>query len=582
VGSGGARRDWEQRIGRRSDASTIEVEAPPPPARVEAEPGAGQVTLRWEPVEDAIGYVVHRAAAPDGPWQPIDHGGRDVIAGPGPWYCDTTGERAVPAWYAVASIAAVEHDPGELSQPVQATPLGHAAGPVVARVTPEDAGRIEPVWHMLGSEHLSQLLYPDVGPDFEQALRLARAELGAETVRAHAILHDENGVVRDDGSFDFARVLQIYERVLGLGLRPIVELGFMPAALARDRDQTVFEYRGIISPPQDWDRWGELCGALARACVERFGIDEVARWGFEVWNEANLEVFWAGTKEEYLRLYDVAARAVKAVDERLRVGGPATAAAGWVADFLDFVREEDSPFDFFSTHTYGNLPLDVRRALEARGMSGEVWWTEWGATPTHFFQASDAVWGAPYVLHGMKSVQGRADALAYWVVSDHFEELGRPPRFLHGGFGLLTVGNIRKPRFWALRLAEELGRDLVRLDLSGDGAGSLVDGWATRGDDGTLQVLLWNATLDQSKVAGDALLDRRIRLEVDGGPYRATVARIDRDHASVADRYRGGDWPTEEEWAELREADRLVEERLDELELDLPMPGVARVRLERV
>ncbi|HKH31201.1 MAG TPA: hypothetical protein VKA45_09125, partial [Gaiellaceae bacterium] len=96
------------------------------------------------------------------------------------------------------------------------------------------------------------------------------------------------------------------------------------------------------------------------------------------------------------------------------------------------------------------------------------------------------------------------------------------------------------------------------------------------------QVLLWNATLDQSKVAGDPLLDRRIRLEVDGGPYRATVARIDRDHASVADRYRGGDWPTEEEWAELREADRLVEERLDELELDLPMPGVARVRLERV
>jgi xylan 1,4-beta-xylosidase len=582
VASGEARRDWEQRSGRRSDASTIEVEAPPPPARVEAEGGAGQVTLRWKPVDGAIGYVVHRARRPEGPWEPVDHGGRDVIAGPGPWYCDTTGKRSFPAWYAVASIAAVERDPGELSQPVQATPLGRAAGPVVARVSLEDAGRIEPVWHMLGSEHLSQLLYPNIGPDFEQALRLARAELGAETVRAHAILHDENAVVREDGSFDLARVLEIYERVLALGLRPIVELGFMPAALARNPNETVFEYRAIISPPRDWDRWGELCGALARACVERFGIDEVARWGFEVWNEANLEVFWSGTKEEYLRLYDVAARAVKAVDERLRVGGPATAAAGWVADFLDFVREEESPFDFFSTHTYGNLPLDVRRALEARGLPGEVWWTEWGATPTHFFQASDAAWGAPYVLHGMKSVQGRADALAYWVVSDHFEELGRPPRFLHGGFGLLTVGNVRKPRFWALRLAEELGRDLVRLDLSGDGAGSLVDGWATRGGDGTVQLLLWNATLDQSKVAGDPLLARHVRLDVEGGPYRATVARIDRDHASVADRYRGGDWPTEEEWAELREADRLEEEPLDGLELDLPMPGVARIRLEPV
>jgi xylan 1,4-beta-xylosidase len=268
------------------------------------------------------------------------------------------------------------------------------------------------------------------------------------------------------------------------------------------------------------------------------------------------------------------------VHERLWVGGPATAAAGWVADFLDFVVAEASPLDFFTTHTYGNLPLDVRQAMRTRELDGEVWWTEWGATPTHFFQASDAAWGAPYVLHGMKSVQGRAEALAYWVVSDHFEELGRPPRFLHGGFGLLTVGNVRKPRFWALRLAEELGRDLVRLDLSGDGAGSLVDGWATAAEDGTVQILLWNATLDQSKVAGDPLLGRRIRLEVEGGPYRATVARIDRDHASVADRYRGGDWPTDEEWARLHEDDRLEEEPLDGLELDLPMPGVVRVRLE--
>ncbi len=120
----------------------------------------------------------------------------------------------------------------------------------------------------------------------------------------------------------------------------------------------------------------------------------------------------------------------------------------------------------------------------------------------------------------------------------------------------------------------------MRLDLSGDGAGSLVDGWATRSADGTVQVLLWNATLDQSKVAGDPLLARRIRLEVEGGPYRATVARIDREHASVADRYRGGDWPTDDEWARLREEDRLEEEPLAGDELDLPMPGVVRVRLE--
>ena len=87
----------------------------------------------------------------------------------------------------------------------------------------------------------------------------------------------------------------------------------------------------------------------------------------------------------------------------------------------------------------------------------KVWWTEWGVGHTHFHPVHDTAFAAPFVLHGFKSAQGRVDALAYWVVSDHFEELGRPPRLLHGGFGLLTVGNLRKPRWWAVSLAAEQG-----------------------------------------------------------------------------------------------------------------------------
>ena len=141
-----------------------------------------------------------------------------------------------------------------------------------------------------------------------------------------------------------------------------------------------------------------------------------------------------------------------------------------------------------------------------------MWWTEWGVTPTHFNAISDTVFSATFLLHGMKSAQERADALAYWVVSDHFEELGRPPALLHGGFGLLTVGNLRKPRWWALALAQQLGDELLGLELTGDGAGTLVDGWAARGADGSIDVLLWNATLDQSKASGDPLLDRTVTI----------------------------------------------------------------------
>ena len=334
---------------------------------------------------------------------------------------------------------------------------------------------------MVGSERLSQLYTPGVGEEFAEALALARDELGATRVRAHAIFHDDLGVYRF-GEHDFTTVDAVYDRVLELGLRPVVELSFMPRELAEDPEATVFEYGAGISVPHDWEAWGALCGALAAHLVERYGIDEVAQWGFEVWNEANLEVFWTGTRDEYFRLYDLAVEAVKAVDERLLVGGPATAAAGWIPDFLDHVVGTGAPLDFLTTHTYGNLPLDIRESLRVRGLHDvEVWWTEWGVTPTHFYAISDTVFSATFLLHGMKSAQGRADALAYWVVSDHFEELGRPPALLHGGFGLLTVGNLRKPRWWALALAQQLGDELLPLTLAGDGAGTLVDGWAARG-----------------------------------------------------------------------------------------------------
>jgi xylan 1,4-beta-xylosidase len=372
--------------------------------------------------------------------------------------------------------------------------------------------------------------------------------------------------------------------VLELGLRPVVEHSFMPRELAADPGATVFEYGAGISVPHDWEAWGTLCGALAAHLVERYGIDEVATWGFEVWNEANLEVFWTGTREEYFRIYDLAAEAVKAVDERLPVGGPATAAAGWIPDFLDHVVEHGSPLDFLTTHTYGNLPLDVRESLRVRSLDHvEVWWTEWGVTPTHFYDISDTVFSATFLLHGMKSAQGRADALAYWVVSDHFEELGRPPALLHGGFGLLTVGNLRKPRWWALALAQQLGDELLPLTLEGDGAGTLVDGWAARGPDGAIDVLLWNATLDQTKAGGDPLLDRTVTIT--GLPAgHATLARVDATHSNLAAHWHAQrPWPTETELDELRAADRLDVEDLGdvagEVTIDLPMPGIARLRL---
>jgi xylan 1,4-beta-xylosidase len=444
---------------------------------------------------------------------------------------------------------------------------------------------VRPWRAMIGCEHLSLLLSTDrtggrpVGAELRAALRRAHDELGVRAVRAHGILGDDLGVYRElDGRprYDFAGVDRVYDIVRELGMRPVVELGFMPRDLARDPHRTVFTYAGIISPPKDWDRWADLVRALAAHLVDRYGRAEVRdHWAFEVWNEPNLSVFWSGPPEEYWRLYRITAAAIKDVDPRLRVGGPASAAVGWIDDQV----RVDAPVDFLSTHVYGTPPLDLRPLAGGRALL----WTEWGVTARHGNRINDTVFAATFLLRGMRSAAGRLDALAPWVVSDHFEELGRPPRLLHGGFGLLTVGNLAKPKFWALALAQRLGDTELPVTLDGDGAGSLVEAWAARAADGTLGVLLWNGTLDHGKVAGDPALGRRVTVRAGGVTGTLRTWRVDAEHHDIS-RWSGGDWPDEQQWQELAAADRLGEAEPPRAfpgtaTLELPMPGIAYLEI---
>lgn len=615
-----ARQDWESRIGART-GTTFAGDAPrlEPPTGLRAEPGRHQVTLTWDVVDGAVGYQVYAASSAEGPYEPLDHAGRDVLAVPHPPYADTTGTPGVPRWYAVATLSDVQVE-GPRGEPVEATSVdgvdGAGGAGAAVRIDVDAATEVRPLprpWRpMIGSEHLSHALSPDtcggrpVGAELSAALRAAHEELGVTHVRAHGILCDDLGVYREVAGrpvHDFSGVDRVYDHVRGLGLYPVVELSFMPRDLASDPTKTVFDYDAIVSPPKDWGRWHDLVRDLVEHLVARYGLEEVVEhWSFEVWNEANLEVFWSGTPQEYLRLYDVTAEAVKAVDARLLVGGPSSAAAGWVEELLSHADRTGSPVDFVTTHTYGSPPLDFRPTLSRYGREGvPIWWTEWGVTPTHFNEVSDAVFAGTFLLRGMASAmrEERIEALSYWVVSDHFEELGRPPALLHGGFGLRTVGELRKPRWWALAMLERLGPVEVATTLTGDGAGSLVEALATTDADGTVTVLAWNLTLDQTKASGAPPLARRIRLEVRGLPAAATYGlhhdRVDEDHSDIAAvwgrlREEGQDWPTEEQWAVLREADRLEALEPDRrlhadaqgtvvVECDLPMPSMSLVTL---
>ena len=91
---------------------------------------------------------------------------------------------------------------------------------------------------------------------------------------------------------------------------------------------------------------------FAKHLVRRYGLDEVRKWYFEVWNEPNLSGFWSGTKNEYFKLYKASADGLKSVDGGLRIGGPASSKANWIQDMIDYCTDNGVPLDFISTHLY--------------------------------------------------------------------------------------------------------------------------------------------------------------------------------------------------------------------------------------
>lgn len=602
TGTSSARADWEERIYERTEPAELRVDLSAV-SNLRAEPAAGHIALSWDEVPGAAGYLI-KCTWPDGPTKILDHGGGDVSAVAAPSFAITGVDDGVDVTLEVAAVAGADLPPGEWSAPLTARTRGGDAG--VVRVRTDAAGpttALERPWEMMGSERLSQLLVTEedhghaIGAELLEALRIARTDLGVRQVRAHAIFHDELGVARRSSSgaleLDFTKVDAIYDKLLGVGLRPVVELSFMPADLARDPKDTVFTYSGHISPPREWGEWHELVGGLAEHLVGRYGRSEVTAWPFEVWNEPNLAVFWSGSREEYLRLYDESALALKEVDPEIKVGGPSSAAAEWIEALAAHAEETGAPLDFVSTHTYGNFPLDLRPALRRHGFGDlPIYWTEWGVGSTHFGPLQDSVFAAPFLLGGYAAARGRATALSHWVVSDHFEELGRPPRLFHDGFGLLSVGNLRKPRYWAVHLAAGQGQRAIPCEVSGDGAGVLVQASATLHDDATIDLLVWNGTVNADLLRGDPRLDRRVSIEVAGLPgsaYDVELARIDEGHSNVVSALpRDIDWPDAATWEDLRRADLLYEEalptlrptaRVAEFEIGLPMPGVARLRL---
>lgn len=349
--------------------------------------------------------------------------------------------------------------------------------------------------------------------EHQRDLKFVKETCGFEYMRFHGLLNEEMHIVSlsKDGqlTYDWKNVDAVYDLLVhDLKIRPIVELGFMPEPLASGK-QTIFWWKGNVTPPKSYEQWGSFIEALARHLTERYGGDEVRKLYFEVWNEPNLDMFWTGKQDGYWKLYEASARAIKRVDPAYRVGGPSTAGFGWIKEQLDICQQHNVPIDFVSSHSYGttegfldeqgkgkttlapgdNTVIDgIPGALDAIHASAfpklPFLVTEWGPSYSPRDPVHDSYFAAAWILQRLRRLPAGVEAMSYWTFSDQFEESGLPDKPFHGGFGLLTWQGLPKPAYYAYRFLDQLGD--TELKCADENV------WATRDNAGGTQLIVWD------------------------------------------------------------------------------------------
>ncbi len=444
---------------------------------------------------------------------------------------------------------------------------------------------------------------------WRQDLIRAQRDAGIRSVRCHGLFDDEMGIaVQGDGNYNFIYVDQIYDFMIDHGVRPFVELSFMPEAFASSENR-IFFYKGNVSPPRRWQDWHDMVQAFTRHCVQRYGVREVAEWKFEVWNEPNIG-FWAGTQEDYFELYRQSAAAVKSVDRKLQVGGPATAQLAWIPDLIRFCATQNLPIDFVSTHVYPSDPQAnifgkdnlypyeqviprglelVRHQIQSSAMPQlPLWITEWSSANPAFI--TDTV----------KNSVGLAEAMSYWTFDNDFEEQGVPHGIFNGGFGMIGQWGIARPALHAFAFLHKMGETLL----------STSDGpvLATRRSDGSTAILIWNLIPEEhggrfangnpfaagAGASSSSGADLKLKMKFTGADPRKQlrVSQVNSKIGTAIPQWKAmgsPEYPLQDQIAELRSAAELPEPEIHQLapgepsdfSITLPPNGIALLELAR-
>lgn len=455
--------------------------------------------------------------------------------------------------------------------------------------------------------------YTALRADYQEQLKKAHDELGFRYVRFHGLFDDDMCVcVRRQKNFteageivyNFINTDKIFDFLLRIGMKPFIEIGFMPTCLASG-SKTCFHYKGNITPPADYERWKDFIRAFTQHNLDRYGEEEVASWFFEVWNEPNLSYFFDGTRQDYFKLYQNTAQAVKSVSSRLKVGGPATSINAWIPELIEFCEKNAVPLDFISTHHYPtddplwkNSGMSVEELFKAgafgkyeRGIlkkmaekakreAGDypLYYTEWNTSAMLNDDLHDECYASAMIAKTLADNDGLVNGYSYWTFTDIFEESGQLEGVFHGGFGLQTCDGIEKPAYRIFELFHGLGEQRVQVISSRPDA--TVELLAAKTESG-LRLIAYN-----HNTPGEAVEAQDIRIAAEGIPpiRRVTERRIDEGHCNPKRIWREAGAPAylKQEQAEaLRKASVLKPEPADpSLSFAVPVNGVLAVDIE--
>jgi xylan 1,4-beta-xylosidase len=454
-----------------------------------------------------------------------------------------------------------------------ASPMNAQNASPVDRLTIDASGATTPFPHFWEQTFGSGRAVLSLRESYRNDLRSVKQITNFDSVRFHGILMDDVGLydpdrktqnpglaaqaANDASVYNFSYIDEIYDGLLANHVRPFVELSFMPKKMASDPNALhAFWYKQNVSPPKDYKLWDAMITAFAQHLISRYGIEEVSQWKFEVWNEPNID-FWVGNPKQptYFELYDHTARALKAASPRIQVGGPATAQAAWVGEFLAHCKQDNVPVDFVSTHVYANdtapdvfhtqevIPRDKMVCRAVHKVHDEIASSPFPAEPLIFSEynasyanepdVTDSVYMGPWLATTISQCDGLVQNMAYWSFSDVFEEQGVVRTPFYGGFGLLAEDSIPKPSFNVFALLHQLGDK--RLKLDSDSA------LATKSADGSLVIALWNYA---APVGTGATYtppppsigpDKTMEISFPGAAKSATVTlyRVDSTHGNV-------------------------------------------------